>query len=94
VHLQASRAGKINLFLDTYRRTTELNIAEMRLPASLLMDSSQAAPTTSLSPHGKEFSVRKQFEFEYVSDIPPQPSGKCPIAGNEIAQQEEQFVHV
>jgi phenylacetate-CoA ligase len=32
-----------------------------------------------------------QFEFEYVSDIKPQPSGKCPMVVNEIEQPEEQL---
>jgi phenylacetate-CoA ligase len=35
-----------------------------------------------------------QFEFEYVSDIKPQPSGKCPIVVNEIAQEEKRVEHL
>jgi phenylacetate-CoA ligase len=35
-----------------------------------------------------------QIEFEYVSDIKPLPSGKCPIVVNEIEQREEQLVQV
>jgi len=30
-----------------------------------------------------------KFDFEYVHDIKPQPSGKCPIVVNEIEQKEE-----
>jgi hypothetical protein len=35
-----------------------------------------------------------QVEFEYVSDIQPQPSGKYLFVVNEIAQQEEELVQV
>jgi hypothetical protein len=42
----------------------------------------------------KSFPSSMQFEFEYVSDIKPQPSGKYPIVVNEIGQQEEQLVQV
>ena len=35
-----------------------------------------------------------QFEFEYVSEIRPQPSGKYLFVVNEIEQQEEQPAHV
>jgi hypothetical protein len=35
-----------------------------------------------------------QFEFEYVPDIKPQSSGKCPIVVNEIEQREEELVQV
>ena len=37
----------------------------------------------------KHFQSSIQFDFEYVSEIKPQPSGKCPIVVNEIAQKEE-----
>jgi phenylacetate-CoA ligase len=37
----------------------------------------------------KHFQSGIQFDFEYVSDIKPQPSGKCPIVVNEIEPQEE-----
>jgi phenylacetate-coenzyme A ligase PaaK-like adenylate-forming protein len=42
----------------------------------------------------KSLPSSMQFEFEYVSDIKPQPSGKYPIVVNEIGQQEEQLVQV
>lgn len=42
----------------------------------------------------KSFPSSMQFEFECVSDIQPQPSGKCPIVVNEIGQQEERLVQV
>jgi hypothetical protein len=35
-----------------------------------------------------------QFEFEYVSEIQPQPSGKYLFVVNEIEQQEELPAHV
>ena len=35
-----------------------------------------------------------QLEFEYVSDIKPQSSGKCPIVVNEIEQRDEEFAQV
>jgi phenylacetate-CoA ligase len=35
-----------------------------------------------------------QIEFEYVPDIPPQPSGKFRFVVNETGQQEEQRAHV
>jgi hypothetical protein len=35
-----------------------------------------------------------EIEFEYVSDIPPQPSGKFRFVVNETEQQEEQPAHV
>jgi hypothetical protein len=37
----------------------------------------------------KHFQFGIEFDFEYVSDIKPQPSGKCPIVVNEIEPQEE-----
>jgi hypothetical protein len=37
----------------------------------------------------KHFQSSIQFDFEYVSEINAQPSGKCPIVVNEIAQKEE-----
>jgi phenylacetate-CoA ligase len=37
----------------------------------------------------QHFQSAIQFDFEYVSDIKPQASGKCPIVVNEIEQQEE-----
>jgi phenylacetate-CoA ligase len=41
----------------------------------------------------KYFPSSMQFEFEYVSAIKPQPSGKCPIVVNEIELPAEQLVH-
>jgi phenylacetate-CoA ligase len=41
----------------------------------------------------KYFPPSMQFEFEYVSDIKPQPSGKCPIVVNEVELPAEQLVH-
>jgi len=40
------------------------------------------------------FPTSVQFEFEYVSDITPQASGKYPIVVNEIEQREERLVQV
>jgi phenylacetate-CoA ligase len=42
----------------------------------------------------KNFPSNVQFEFEYVSDIKPQPSGKYLFVVNEIEQQEEQLAAV
>jgi phenylacetate-CoA ligase len=39
----------------------------------------------------KHFQSGVQFDFEYVSDIKPQPSGKSPIVVNEIEQPEERI---
>lgn len=38
------------------------------------------------------FPSNIQFEFEYVAEIKPQPSGKFPFIVNEIEQQEEKLV--
>jgi phenylacetate-CoA ligase len=35
----------------------------------------------------RSFPSEMQCEFEYVSEIKPQPSGKCPIVVNEISRQ-------
>jgi len=37
----------------------------------------------------KHFQSSVQFDFEYVSEIKPQPSGKCPIVLNEIEPEEK-----
>jgi phenylacetate-CoA ligase len=42
----------------------------------------------------KSFPSGMQFEFEYVPEIKPQPSGKYLIVVNEIKEQEEQLVSV
>lgn len=39
----------------------------------------------------RHFQSGIQFDFEYVSDIKPQPSGKCPIVVNEIEQEEDRL---
>jgi hypothetical protein len=40
----------------------------------------------------KNFPSRMQFEFEYVADIPPQPSGKYLFVVNEIESQKPELV--
>jgi len=42
----------------------------------------------------KNFPSTVQFEFEYVSDIKPQPSGKYLVVVNEIEQQGQRLVNV
>ena len=42
----------------------------------------------------KNFPSSVQYEFEYVPDIKPQPSGKYLFVVNEIARQEEQLAAV
>jgi phenylacetate-CoA ligase len=42
----------------------------------------------------KNFPGGMELEFEYVSEIIPQPSGKYIIVVNESERQEEHFVHV
>ena len=39
----------------------------------------------------QHFQSRLQFDFEHVSEIKPQPSGKCPIVVNEIEQPEKRL---
>jgi hypothetical protein len=42
----------------------------------------------------KSFPPGTQIEFEYVSHIKPQPSGKYMIVVNEINQEEERLLDV
>jgi phenylacetate-CoA ligase len=42
----------------------------------------------------ENFPFGMQFEFEYVSGIKPQPSGKYVIVVNEIDKQEQRLTHV
>jgi len=42
----------------------------------------------------QNFPPSMRFEFEYVQEIKPQPSGKYPVVVNEIEQPERQLVEV
>ena len=42
----------------------------------------------------KHFQSGIQFDFEYVTDIKPQPSGKSPIVVNEIERPDERLAEL